>query len=131
MQKKNSDSVQRAIAEKTATIFNTCAVGMSVAPMTNVCGNTLMAAFAMPMSARPVKAGGPTAMNMPILISRSALLFPDTKRVKKDLLGVECAREIFCRSDHGMQKGEKGTRKDSVPGRVLGAGKPFDISRPI
>ena len=71
MQKKNSERDQRMMARNTATIFSTWAVGTAVVPTTKVCGNTKMAASAMPMKARPVNDGGPTEMNIPGLVSGS------------------------------------------------------------
>ena len=69
MQKKNSESDQRTMAKKTATIFSTCAVGIAAVSRTKVRGNTSMPAFAMPIKARPVNDGGPTEMNIPGRVS--------------------------------------------------------------
>lgn len=69
MQKKNSERDQRIMARNTATTFSTWAVGTAAVPRTKVCGNTSIAAFAMPMKARPVNDGGPTEMNIPGLVS--------------------------------------------------------------
>ena len=65
MLKKKKESAQRKMAVKTAIIFRTCAVGTSEVPTTNVWGKVMIAPSAMPIRAKAVNDGGPTAMNMP------------------------------------------------------------------
>ena len=52
------------MAKNTAIILSTCVVGKSPVPATNVCQNFSIAAFAIPIYARPAKEGGPTPVNI-------------------------------------------------------------------